>query len=177
MTTELFENLAPAPPAKQAKAAKPKATMRLEFYNNGPDCKWPVTQYGLLWDIKGSQQRCNLNFGIVDMGWVSDHLDSAQLTSTQHAYLEAVAERYVEIGNRDCLVTFGKWNGMSGTGAHDLKQGVKGMFFGTAALVQLNEGQAPTVDLFHMGEWFTLDKGWQSTPYSNHPAKLWQVRF
>jgi hypothetical protein len=171
---ELFE----VPNETQApKPAKPKTTMRMEFYHNGPDCKWPVTQYGLLWDIGHSTERCNLNFGIVDLPWLADHMESAQLTIAERKHLEAVIDRVIELDNPDCMVTFGKWNGMAGTGAHNLKRGVKDMYFGTAAILEPYTGSAPVVHLYHNGVWFTLDSNWKPAGYSSNPAKLWTVKF
>ena len=175
----LFEMPTPA-----AKPSKPKPLNRLEYYNNGPDCKWPVTQYGLLWDVNNSTKRTNLNFGLVDIDWVADNFDNPALYTADHINMQAVAQKYVDIstdseGNLDktLLVTFGKRNALSGTGAHNLRVGIKDFDYSVAAIMRVNPGMEPDVWLYDNGQWITLTQGWKGCAHSSHPAKLWQVKW
>lgn len=170
--SDLFEI---PPPPKAAPA--PKKRNRLEYYNNGPDCKKPKTQYGLVWDINNSVVRINFNSHLIDIDQLGEIADNPSLPEATQQHLCRVGEFYCELGDRDYHLMFGKINGLSGTGQHNLKAGIKDLCFGYAAIMRINPGRAPDVWLYDHGSWHTLTCNWQGCANSSHPAKLWEVRW
>jgi len=165
---------------KLALKQQPKLRNRLEFYDNGPVCKHPVTQYGLVLDVDGSKERYNINFGVLSIEALYDISEGPTCSPDTFRQITALLTRYIEpdlFGKPYVHVASSKNNKLAGTGLHNLGYGKGAYSHEVGAILIINPHGPPTVHLFLDGVEHVLDSGWTAVTSSSHPNKKWQVKF
>lgn len=163
----------------EAKLKLDPKLFRLEFYDNGPNCKKPMTQYGLVLDFNNSEKRWNINFGVIPLVDLVAMRERA-VTREDYRHLDALLCRFAEDDlwfNNGAHVATSKRNNLSGTGRHDLGYRENSYDHSVGAVLVVREGLSPVVHLFINGEERVLDEGWERVTKSSHAGKKFQVRF
>ena len=181
MSNQLFQFPGQTSPVSGPPRLMAKPRNRLEFYDNGPKCKKPVTQFGLVLDRDNSKHRWNMNSHILNLMNVVQLYSDIHTTVAQQRNLMPFIQYVYNNGyhlRSDAHIMVAKYNTKSGTGAYSFRPGKKDFDGGMAALLVENPGFAPNVYLFEGGNMLTFPANrWTSTPNSTHAAKLYEVKF